>query len=162
MRIARYSLVALLFAACAAPLPPAGPRATGARSSASVGGAELDVRYRYEPLERRQVVLHVDLASKQGAAAVAVEVKFDGFELVAGAPRAEHRLAANANATEQVTLGAPLDATLPATASVTVITRDIERGVELTSDRLRFIILGEGVGDDDSIRECRPDDAACQ
>jgi hypothetical protein len=161
MRILELSAL-LVVAACAAPLPPAGPRATGARSSASVGGAELDVRYRYQPLKGRQLALYVDVASKQGAAAIAVDVKADGFELLGGQPSAKHALAADASATQQVTFGASFDAALPAAASVTVVTRDVERDVELTSDRLRFIILGDGVGDEDGIRECRPDDVACQ
>ena len=140
-------------AACGgAPPAPQGPRNAGASSRAFVGQAELSLRYRYEPTSVAEVVLFLDAAASGGdVGEITIEVVPDGFEPLEGPSRWTLRVPNGQTETRQVTLRV-LQSSTP---TVTLVTTRVEGGAELARDTLRFIVA------DSTIRECRPDDAAC-
>ena len=135
------------------PPPVVGPRQTGASSRAFVGDAEVVVRYRYEPRPGKLLELYVDLTAK-GADAGELEatVTANGLDLTRGEPRWRGTLAAGQSQTHTMTWAAGAEVA----PTVTITTRHLGRGVELSSDTLRFVVT------EDEVRECRSDDEACR
>jgi hypothetical protein len=146
--------LALAIVACScSPAQPTGPQSAGVSSRAFVGDAELEVRYRYEPQIGKEVVLFVDAAARGGSAgAVRLSLRLNGFTVVRGEPEWEATVDASRTETHQVILRA-----VDRVATVTVITRHIERDVELASDDIRF-----WVDDDGNVVECQAEDEACK
>ena len=144
--------VTALFACGGAASVPQGPRSTGASSRAFVGQSELSLRYRYEPTSVAELILFVDATASGGdVGEVTIEAVSDGFEPLEGPSRWTLRVPNGQTETRQVTLRV-LQTSTP---TVTLVTTRVEGSAELASDTLRFIVDGG------TIRECRPDDAAC-
>jgi hypothetical protein len=146
--------LALVLVACScSPAAPTGPQSAGVSSRAFVGDAELEVRYRYEPQIGKEVVLYIDAVARGGSAgAVRLSLRLDGFTLVRGEPEWEATVDASRTETHQVILRA-----VDRVARVTVITRHIERDVELASDDIRF-----WVDEDANVVECQAEHEACK
>jgi hypothetical protein len=141
----------LVLAACGPP-PLSGPQPLGASSRAFVGDAEVEVRYRFEPELDRELVFYVDVAAKKGAAGE-LEVTVDPGDLavVAGETRWRGEVAGGRTATHGLTLRAA-----GKTGTVSVVTKHVERGIELASDQITFVVTDEGV------RECQPEIEGCR
>lgn len=135
------------------PPPAAGPRQTGASSRAFVGDAEVQIRYRYEPRPGKLLELYVDLTAK-GADGGTVEATVipSGLALVRGELGWRGALSAGQTVTHSLTLEAGSE---PA-PTVTIVTRHVDRDVELSRDTLRFVVT------EDEVRECRAEDDACR
>ena len=117
-----------------------------------MGGAQLELRYRYEPTSAAELVLYVDVKASGGSVGeLVVTTELDGFEPLRGPARFTVSVADGHTESRQLTLRV-LDTPTP---KVTVVTTRAEGGTELARDTLRFIVS------DMSLRECRPDDAPC-
>ncbi|HZO13857.1 MAG TPA: hypothetical protein VFB62_11385 [Polyangiaceae bacterium] len=122
----------------------------GSDSRAFVGQAELLVRYRYVPQPRFEIDFMVDVSATGGGVGdVAVEVKPEGFDVMSGDLEWSTSLRDGDEHTETLRLRAAGKSKTPA---VTVVTRRGQGGVDLATDRLRFVIA------EDIVRECRATD----
>ena len=121
----------------------------GSDSRAFVGQAELVVRYRYLPLPRFEIDFMVDLSATGGGVGdVAIHVKPDGFDVMSGDLEWSASLRDGDAHSETLRLRAGGNET----PTINVVTRRGKGGVDLASDRLRFIIA------EDVVRECRATD----
>jgi hypothetical protein len=145
-------LLAACFLACS-PAKPKGPQPAGVNSRAFVGDAEIELRYRYEPQVGKEIVLYVDATGKSGSVgAVRMALELDGFTVVRGKPSWQVDVGSGRTETQEVTLRAT-----DGVPRVTVVTRHVERDVELASDDMRF-----WVDEDDMVAECEPSVEACK
>lgn len=144
------TVVWLVVCGCGPAPTPNAPRRMGSDSRAFVGQAELLVRYRYLPLPRFEIDFMVDLSATGGGVGdVAVEVKPEGFDVMRGDLEWSASLRDGDEQSETLRLRAGGNKT----PRITVVTRRGEGGVDLATDRLRFIIA------EDVVRECRATDA---
>lgn len=149
----RIAALVLLSALACSPAKPVGPQPAGVTSRAFVGDAELEVRYRYEPQVGKEIVLYIDTVGKRGTTgAVELSLRLNGFTTVRGEPEWQANPGPSRTETHQVILRA-----VERVPSVTVVTRHVERDVELATDDIRFWL-----DDDGMVSECQPEVEACK